>query len=72
MDRRLALERRHDNASSECLDMNNNIQNGQDKTVRSPNAETLEAMRQVRERDRLTEYASLEELMVEFGELRPG
>lgn len=34
--------------------------------VRIPNAETREALRQIRERDGLTEYASLEELKAEF------
>ena len=35
-------------------------------SVRIPNAETLEAMRQVRDRDGLTTYASLDDLMAEF------
>ncbi len=36
-------------------------------SVRIPNAETLEAMRQVRDRDGLTTYASLDDLMAELG-----
>ena len=35
-------------------------------SLRIPNAETLEAMRQSRERDGLTTYASLDDLMADF------
>ena len=35
-------------------------------SLRIPNAETLEAMCQARERDGLTTYASLDDLMAEF------
>lgn len=47
--------------------MNGNEQNPKDDESKTPNAETLKAMRQVRERVGLTEYASLNELMAEFG-----
>ncbi len=47
--------------------MNDYRQDPQDNSQRLPNSVTLEAMRQVRERDGLTEYGSLEELMAEFG-----
>ena len=35
-------------------------------SLRIPNAETLEAIRQARERDGLTTYASLDDLMADF------
>ena len=35
--------------------------------VRIPNAETIEALRQARDREGLTEYASLEELKAALG-----
>ena len=47
--------------------MNGERHNPQEEAVRLPNAATLEAMRQVGERDEVSEYASLEELMAEFG-----
>jgi len=42
------------------------LQHGLPFEVRIPNAETLEAMRQTRERGGLVEYASVDELMAEF------
>ena len=42
------------------------LQHGLPFEVRIPNAETREAMRQVRERDGLVEYASLDDLKAEF------
>ena len=36
--------------------------------LRQPNATTLEAIRQIRTGEGITEYASLEELMEEFGQ----
>ena len=47
--------------------MNDNERNSKDDESRTPNAETLKAMRQARDRVGLTEYASLDELMSEFG-----
>jgi len=42
------------------------LQHGLPFQVRIPNAETLEAMRQVRERDGLIEYDSLDDLKAAF------
>ena len=48
--------------------MNDKIQSPQDECVRGPNTDTLEAMRQVRERDGLTEWNGVEELVAALGE----
>ena len=42
------------------------LQHGLPFEVRIPNAETLEAMQQAREREGLTVYASLDDLKAEF------
>ena len=42
------------------------LQHGLPFEIRIPNAETLEAMRQVRENDGLIKYNSLDDLMTEF------
>ena len=48
--------------------MNGDIRGPQGEAVRLPNTETLEAMRQVRERDGLTEWNGVEELVAALGE----
>ncbi len=42
------------------------LQHGLPFEVRIPNAETLEAMRQAREKDGLIKYESVDDLMAEF------
>ncbi len=54
-------------AEHDRLTMSDKKQNPQEYESRTPNAETLKAMRQARERVGLTEYASLDELMSEVG-----
>ena len=44
------------------------LQNGLPFEVRIPNAETLEAMRQVREQDGLIKYDSADDLMAELND----
>ena len=42
------------------------LQHGLPFEVKIPNAETLEAMRQAKEKDNLTEYDNLDDLKAEF------
>lgn len=42
------------------------LQQGLPFSVRLPNADTVQALQQARDRDNLTEYASLEELRAKF------